>query len=107
MKNIMRKRSLSLIIILYILFNAAHLNNINYDSSVQNVFGHNFVPNSNALFMASLDQFQTESNLVNTNLVNNNLSLAQDHADKAVSIFTWDLLVKIQTEIKKLEMILK
>ena len=102
MKNIMRKRSLSLIIILYILFNAAHLNNINYDSSVQNVFGHNFAPNSNALFMASLDQFQTESNLVNTNLVNNNLSLAQDHADKAVSIFTWDLLVKITDRDKKI-----
>jgi len=102
MKNIMRKRSLSLIIILYILFNAAHLNNINYDSSVQNVFGHNFAPNSNALFMASLDQFQTESNLVNTNLVNNNLSLAQDHADKAVSIFTWDLMVKITDRDKKI-----
>jgi hypothetical protein len=102
MKIIMRKRSLSLIIILYILFNGAHLNNINYDSSVQNVLGHNFTPNNNALFVASLDQFQTESKLVNTNLVNNNLSLAQNHADKAVNIFNWDLMVKITDRDKKI-----
>ena len=98
----MRKRSLSLIIIFYILFNGAHLNNINYESSVQNVFGHNFTPNSNALFLAYLDQFQTESNLVNANLVDNNLPLAQNHADKAVSIFHWDLMVKIADRDKKI-----
>ena len=102
MKIIVRSRSLSLILILYILFNGAHLNNINYDSSVQNVFGHNFIPNNYASFVASLDQFQTESNLVNTNLVNNNLSLAQNHADKAVSIFYWDLMVKITERDKKI-----
>ena len=102
MKIIMRKSSLSLIIILYILLNGAHLNNINYDSLVQNVFGHNFTPNSKALFVASLDQFQTESNLVNTNLVNNNLTLAQNHADKAANIFYWDLMVKITDRDKKI-----
>ena len=49
-----------------------------------------------------LDQFQTESNLVQSNLLNNNITLAQKHADEAVSIFYWDLLVEIVKQDKKI-----
>ena len=104
-----QKNTLYVLLVLGILFSIIIHNNtsISSDSTFfQNVYGHNFPPNSNALFVASLDQFQTESNLVNTNLVNNNITLAQNHADEAVSIFYWDLLVESYNRIKKLEMIL-
>ena len=68
----------------------------------QNAYGHNFPPNNYASFVASLDQFQTESNLVQSNLLNNNITLAQKHADEAVSIFYWDLLVEIVKQDKKI-----
>lgn len=68
----------------------------------QNVYGHNFPPNNYASFVASLDQFQTESNLVQSNSLNHNTTLAQKHADEAVSIFYWDLLVEIVKQDKKI-----
>jgi len=68
----------------------------------QNAYSHNFPPNNYASFIASLDQFQTESNLVQSNLLNHNITLAQKHADEAVSIFYWDLLVEIVKQDKKI-----
>ncbi len=88
-----------------ILFSLIIHNNtsISSDSTFfQNAYGHNFPPNNYASFVASLDQFQTESNLVQSNLLNNNITLAQKHADEAVSIFYWDLLVEIVKQDKKI-----
>ncbi|MDN5868430.1 MAG: hypothetical protein L0H55_13680 [Candidatus Nitrosocosmicus sp.] len=75
------------------------LNNVNY--FLQIVYGHNFTPNDYASFISYIDQFQTEANLVNTNLVNNNLSLAQEHANEAFSIFYWDLMIEIAEQDRK------
>ena len=100
-----RKNTLSILLVLGILFSTIiHSNtNISPDSTFfQNAYGHNFPPNNYASFLSSLDQFQTESNLVQSNLVNNNATLAQKHADEAVSIFYWDLLVEIVKQDKKI-----
>jgi hypothetical protein len=100
-----QKNTQCALLILGILFSIiAHNNtNINDDPTFfQNVYGHNFPPNNYASFVASLDQFQIESNLVQSNLINHNMTLAQKHADEAVSIFYWDLLVEIAKQDKKI-----
>ena len=92
-------------LVLGILFSVINHNNTSIipDSIFfQNAYGHNFPPNNYASFIASLDQFQTESNLVQSNLLDNNITLAQKHADEAVSIFYWDLLVEIVKQDKKI-----
>lgn len=71
-------------------------------TSTQIVYGHNFPPNDYSKFIASLDQFQTESNLVKENLASDNISLAQKHANEANSIYYWDLLVDIVKQDKAL-----
>lgn len=71
-------------------------------TSTQMVYGHNFPPNDYSKFIASLDQFQTESILIKENLANNNISLAQKHANEANSIYYWDLLVDIVKQDKAL-----
>jgi hypothetical protein len=77
--------------------------NLNNISSFLNlVFAHNFTPNDYASFVSYVDQFETEANLVNTNLVNNNLSLAKEHANEAFSIFYWDLMIEISEQDRKI-----
>src|ERR1044072_3396076 len=71
-------------------------------STIPFVYGHNFPPNDYSKFIASLDQFQTESNLVKENLAINNISLAQKHVNEANSIYYWDLLVDIVKQDKTL-----
>lgn len=100
-----QKNTNYVLLILGILFSIITHNNTNIidDSNFfQNVYGHNFPPNNYASFVASLDQFQIESNLVQSNLLNHNMTLAQKHADDAVSIFYWDLLVEIVRHDKKI-----
>lgn len=100
-----QKNTHYVLLILGILFSIITHNNTNIidDSTFfQNVYGHNFPPNNYASFVASLDQFQIESNLVQSNLLNHNMTLAQKHADEAVSIFYWDLLVEIVKHDKKI-----
>jgi hypothetical protein len=100
-----QKNTQCALLILGILFSIITHNNTNIidDSTFfQNVYGHNFPPNNYASFVASLDQFQIESNLVQSNLINHNTTLAQKHADEAVSIFYWDLLVEIVKQDKKI-----
>jgi hypothetical protein len=99
-----QKNTLSILLVFGILFSMIIHSNTNDspDSAIfQNAYGHNFPPNNYASFLSSLDQFQTESNLVQSNLLNNNITLAQKHADEAVSIFYWDLLVEIIKQDKK------
>ena len=48
----------------------------------QKVYGHIFSTDETASFVAFANQLQIESELVQTNLANNNISLAQKHANK-------------------------
>ena len=65
-------------------------NNINHNNLqfTQIAYGHNFTPNESASFLAFIEQLQTESELVQTNLANNNISLAQQHANNARVLLT-------------------
>lgn len=89
----------SLLLSVCLLLNMINLTNVNY--FLQIVYGHNFTPNDYASFVSYVDQFQTEANLVNVNLVNNNLSLAQEHANEAFTIFYWDLMIEIAEQDRK------
>ena len=50
------------------------------------VYGHNFVPDESALFLSLMDKLKAELGLVQTNLANGNVSLAEEHATQAVGI---------------------
>ena len=65
-------------------------NNTNHSNLhlTQTAYGHNFTPNESAPFLAFVEQLQTESELVQMNLANNNISLAQQHANNAVVLLT-------------------
>lgn len=91
---------ISLLLSLCLLLNMINLNNTNY--FLQITYGHNFTPNDYASFVSLIDQFETEANLVNTNLINNNLSLAKEHANEAFSIFYWDLMIEISEQNREL-----
>jgi hypothetical protein len=56
------------------------------NSSGSNVYGHNFVPNESASFLSLMDQLKAELGLVQTNLVNGSVSLAEEHASRAVGL---------------------
>jgi len=80
------------------------INSINMDAKLSTfpfAFAHNFPPNNYAKLIAFMDQFQIESNLVKGNLINNDTTLAQKHANEANSIFYWDLLVEIVKQDKE------
>jgi hypothetical protein len=61
----------------------------------QRVYAHMFTTDETASFLAFADQLQVESGLVQTNLANNSLSLAQKHANKAASLLTPSIIVEI------------
>src|ERR671921_27259 len=67
----------------------------------QKVYAHMFTADETASFLAFADQLQIESELVQTNLVNNNISLAQNHANKAASLLTPTILIEIAEENQK------
>jgi hypothetical protein len=64
----------------------------------QKVYGHIFSPDETASFVAFADQLQVESELVKTNLANDNLSLAQEHATKAAALLTPTIIIEIAEE---------
>jgi len=61
-----------------------------------------FTADETASFLAFADQLQVESKLVQTNLVNNNLSPAQDHANKAASLLTPSVVIEIEEQNQKI-----
>jgi hypothetical protein len=67
----------------------------------QKVYAHMFTTDETASFLAFADQLQVESGLVQTNLANNNLSLAQKHANKAASLLTPSIIVEIAEKNQK------
>ncbi|HZA63536.1 MAG TPA: hypothetical protein VE573_11735 [Nitrososphaeraceae archaeon] len=61
----------------------------------QRTYAHIFTTDETASFLAFADQLQVESELVQTNLINKNLSLAQNHANKAAALLTPGIIVEI------------
>ena len=64
----------------------------------QNAYGHIFSPNESASFLSFVDQLQVESELVQTNLANDSISLAQEHANKANLLLTSNITTEIAEE---------
>lgn len=60
--------------------------NIVCNSHDSKVYGHLFTRDQTGTFVSIIDQVQTELELVVANLVNNNVSLAENHATKASSL---------------------
>lgn len=60
-------------------------------SNTQILFGHNFSPDESASFLALVDTIKAETQLVQQNIAGNNMSLAIDHANKALSLVTNDV----------------
>jgi len=66
------------------------------------IYGHQFTPNETANFVGIIGQMQAELELISLNLVNNNVSLAQSHANKAASLLTPRILVEIAEDNPRL-----
>ena len=61
----------------------------------QKIYAHNFAADESASFLALIDEMQIEMNLINTNLLMNNQSLAQDHLNKIKQMYTDDIKKEI------------
>lgn len=66
------------------------------------VSAHNFSTNESVAFLAMTDALKAEVQLVQQNLVNNNMSLASDHANKALVLITDDLNKEIAERNQRL-----
>ena len=80
-----KEKPLGLLLALIVLFTTFVQSNIN--TSTNNAFAHSFTPYNYAIFVALIDQFQIESKLVYENLLNDNSTIAEKHANEAISIF--------------------
>ncbi len=98
----LKNKYFSIMLVMGILFNPTYLNNLDFiNTVVHKAYGHSFTPNDYASFIAWIDQFQTESKLVHTNLANNNLTLAQEHSDKAANFYFQNLMFEIAEKDQK------
>lgn len=61
----------------------------------EKTYGHPFNRDQASLFMAHIYQMQIESELVLRNLANENVTLAQNHANKAASLLTPGMVIEI------------
>jgi hypothetical protein len=66
------------------------------------VSAHNFSTNESAAFLAMTDALIAEVQLVQQNLVNNNMSLASDHSNKALVLITDDVNKEIAERNQRL-----
>ena len=66
-------------------------------SSIYNnkIYGHNFAGDESSSFLALMDQIQTEMSLINTNLIDNNQSLAKDHLKQINELYTKNIKKEI------------
>jgi hypothetical protein len=55
------------------------------------ILGHNFSPDESASFLALVNILKAEAQMVQQNLASNNMSLASDHANKALALLTDDV----------------
>jgi hypothetical protein len=66
------------------------------------LFGHNFSPDESASFLALVDTIKAEVQLVQQNIASNNMSLASDHTNKALSLVTDDVNKEIAERNQRL-----
>ena len=59
------------------------------------IYGHNFAGDESASFLALMDQIQTEMSLINTNLIDDNQSLAKDHLKQIKELYTKNIKKEI------------
>jgi hypothetical protein len=89
-------RNLSVVLFLAcLLLSLVSSGSVNFNPFDKKIYAHIFSTDETASFVAITDQIQIESQLVKTNLANNNLSLAQNHANNAASLLTPDIVSEV------------
>lgn len=78
-----------------IFFSMFSTGSVNFNPFDKKIYAHIFSTDETASFVAITDQVQIESELVQTNLANNNISLAHNHANKAAALLTPDIISEI------------
>ena len=71
-------------------------------SNSYTLFGHNFSPDESASFLALVNTIKAEAQLVQQNIASNNMSLASDHANKALALMTADVNKEIAERNQRL-----
>lgn len=71
-------------------------------SNTHTLFGHNFSPDESASFLALVNTIKAEAQLVQQNIAINNMSLASDHANKALALMTDDVNKEIAERNQRL-----
>jgi hypothetical protein len=66
------------------------------------LFGHNFSSDESASFLALVNTIKAEAQLVRQNIASNNMSLASDHANKALALMTDDVNKEIAERNQRL-----
>ncbi len=99
----LKKKHFSIVLIAGILFISVYMSSTDINSAiVHRAHGHSFTPDDYASFIASIDQFHTESKLVQTSIANNNLTLAQGHVDRAANLYFQNLMFEIAEKDQKM-----
>jgi hypothetical protein len=75
---------------------------VNFNPFDKKIYAHIFSTDETASFVAITDQVEIESELVQANLANNNISLAQNHANKAAALLTPDIVSEIAEANKEI-----
>ncbi len=71
-------------------------------SNVHVLFGHNFSSDESASFLALVSTIKAEAQLVQQNIASNNMSLASDHANKALALITVNVTKEIAERNERL-----
>src|SRR5918994_3133734 len=91
----MAKNLFVILFLACIFFSMFSTASVNFNPFDKKIYAHIFSTDETASFVAITDQVQIESELVQTNLANNNISLAQNHANKAAALLTPDIISEI------------
>jgi hypothetical protein len=91
----MAKNLFVILFLACILFSLFSIGSVTFDPFDKKIYAHIFSTDETASFVAITDQVQIESQLTQTNLANNNVSLAQNHANKAAALLTPGIISEI------------
>jgi hypothetical protein len=91
----MAKNLFVILFLACILFSLFSIGSVTFDPFDKKIYAHIFSTDETASFVAITDQVQIESELAQTNLANNNVSLAQNHANKAAALLTPGIISEI------------
>jgi hypothetical protein len=103
----MRKIRAVVLIFLGIIISTCSLNGVsnNYNNILpsfdQNAYAHDFTPYESASFLSFIEQLRVESELVQSNLADNNISLAHQHANKAAALLTPNITKEIAERVQR------